>query len=430
MRRLNRTYLTYLATGVMALGLAAGCGGGDDGSGGGSSGGGPTTITFWNGFTDADRPAVEEIVGRFNESHDEVVVDMTIQPWDVINQTLLSAYSAGEGPTIVGIGAEQFAGYVSTGAWAPVDEVYDGGQLDVATLPQASIEATTYEGARYGVPMSAAAGMLYYNQALFDDAGLPGPPESLEQLAEYAVTLTDYDPDDETNSQYGFALPDHGALPHWPVLMWADGGGVVAEDNRRSLLGEPASIETAQFWTDLLVDGHISPVGMSGVEGDNLFAAGRAAMVINGPWSSGAFTDAGIEYGIAPVPPGKATQAAAAVSVNMHLDATASDAERAAANEFFAFWNSAESQTYWAVETGYPPNRTDVPASAVADNPTSASFSEAVGARVYLQGLTTATQINDDVVVPTVQRMTRGEGTPADLLTEAASQVDALLAEQ
>jgi multiple sugar transport system substrate-binding protein len=169
---------------------------------------------------------------------------------------------------------------------------------------------------------------------------------------------------------------------------------------------------------------------MSGVEADNLFAAGKAAMVINGPWSSGAFAEAGIDYRIAPVPPGSVTQASAAVSVNMHLAADASDAQRQAAYDFFAFWNSEESQTYWAIQTGYPPNRTDVPASAVAENPTSASFSEAVGARLYLQGLTRATQINDDVVIPTIQRMTRGEGTPAELLPEAAAQVDALLSEQ
>lgn len=418
--------IAQMATMALVIALAA-CGGDDDGDG---DTGGPTTITFWNGFTDADRPAVEEIVNRFNESQDEVVVEMTIQPWDVINQTLLSAYAADEGPTIVAMGAEQFAGYATAGAWAPVDEVYDEGMLDPATLPPASIEATTYEGERYGVPMSAAAGMLYFNNTLFADAGLDGPPASLEQLAEYAVTLTNYDPDDETNSVYGFALPDHSALPHWPVLLWADGGGVVAEDNSRSLLGEPATIQTAQFWTDLLVNEHISPVGMSGVEGDSLFAAGKAAMVINGPWSSGAFTEAGIDYGIAPVPPGKAAQVAAAISVNMHVDATASDAEARAAYDFFAFWNSEQSQTYWAVETGYPPNRTDVPPSAVAENPTSAGFAEAVGARLYLQGLTKATQINDDVVIPTIQRMTRGEGTPAELLPEAAAQVDALLAEE
>jgi multiple sugar transport system substrate-binding protein len=393
----------------------------------GEPAGDPTTITFWNGFTDADRPIVEEIVRRFNESQDEVVVDMTIDPWDVLIPSLLPAYSAGEGPTIVGLGAEQFPGLVEQGAWAPVDEVYDSGLLDPATMPQASIDATTYEGARYGVPMASAAGMLYYNNDLLAGAGLDGPPASLAELADYAVQMTSIDPDDETASRYGLALPDHAAMPTWAVLLWADGGGIVAEDNSRSILADPESIEAAEFWTDLIVNENISPVGMSGVEGDNLFIAERAAMVINGPWASGAFTEAGIDYGIAPVPAGRAAQVAAAVSVNMHVDANATAGEAASAHEFMAFWNSEESQAYWSINAGFPPNRTDVPASAVAENPTAAAFSEAVGARLYLQGLTQATQIDNDVVIPTIQRMTQGEGTPQELLTDAAAQIDAML---
>jgi len=201
----------------------------------------------------------------------------------------------------------------------------------------------------------------------------------------------------------------------------------MTEDNSQSIMDSPASIEAATFWTDLIVNENISPVGMSGVEGDTLFTAGRAGMIINGPWASGAFTEAGIDYGIAPVPAGSATQAAAAVSVNMHVDADATAEEAAAAHEFMAFWNSEESQTYWSINAGFPPNRTDVPASAVAENPTSAAFSEAVGAKLYLQGLTQATQIDTDVVIPTIQRMTRGEGTPEELMTEAAEQINSML---
>lgn len=386
--------------------------------------GGTTTITFWNGFTDTDRPFVEEIVQRFNDSQDSVVVELTIEAWDVLIPSLLPAYAAGEGPTIVGLGAEQFPGLVEQGVWAPVDELYDGGLLDPSTLPSASLEATTYDGAQYGAPMAATAGMLYYNNELLAEAGLDGPPETLDELAEYAVELTD-----EAAGRFGLALPDHAAMPSWAVLLWANGGGIVSDDNSRSILGDPESIEAAEFWTDLIVNEQITPVGMSGVEADNLFAAGDAAMQFNGPWAANLFEEAGIDYGMAPVPPGRATQAAAAVSVNIHLDASATETEAAAAHEFMAFWNSEESQTFWAINSGFPPTRTDVPASEVEENPTAAAFSDAVGARLYLRGLTQATQIDNDIVIPMIQRMTRGEGSPEELLTEAAEQIDALLSE-
>lgn len=389
-----------------------------------ADGGEPTTITFWNGFTDTDRPIVEEIVRRFNDSQDDVVVDMTINAWDSLIPSLLPAYSAGEGPTIVGLGAENFPGLVEQGVWAPLDDLYDSDLLDPSTLPGASLDATTYDGTQYGVPMAATAGMLYYNKELFADAGLAGPPETLDELAEFAVELTD-----ATAGRHGLALPDHAAMPSWAVLLWANGGGIVSDDNSHSTLAEPASIEAAEFWTELIINENITPVGMSGVEADNLFASGQAAMEFNGPWAAALFEEADIDFGMVPVPPGTATQAAAAVSVNMHLNADANEAEQEAAHEFMAFWNSEESQTYWSINSGFPPNRTDVPASAVSENATSAAFSEAAGARLYLRGLTQASQIDNDIVIPTIQRMTRGEGTPEELLTEAAEQIDAMLSE-
>lgn len=433
---MRRGMALLAAGGVFALVLGA-CGsdgdpeGSDDeGSAAGKptddsgDGGEPTTITFWNGFTDTDRPIVEEIVRRFNDSQDDVDVEMTINAWDSLIPSLLPAYSAGEGPTIVGLGAENFPGLVEQGVWAPLDDLYDGDLLDPSTLPEASLDATTYDGAQYGAPMAATAGMLYYNKELFADAGLNGPPETLDELAEFAVELTD-----TSAGQHGLALPDHAAMPSWAVLLWANGGGIVSDDNSHSILADPASIEAAEFWTDLIINESITPVGMSGVEADNLFASGQAAMEFNGPWAAALFEESGIAFGMVPVPPGRETQAAAAVSVNMHLNADATDAEAAAAYAFMAFWNSEDSQTYWSINSGFPPNRTDVPADAVSENPTSAAFSEAAGARLYLRGLTQASQIDNDIVIPTIQRMTRGEGTPEELLTEAAEQIDAMLGE-
>ena len=40
-------------------------------------GGDVTTITFWNGFTGPDRPALEKVVKAFNDSHPTMKVEMT-----------------------------------------------------------------------------------------------------------------------------------------------------------------------------------------------------------------------------------------------------------------------------------------------------------------------------------------------------------------
>jgi multiple sugar transport system substrate-binding protein len=111
----------------------------------------------------------------------------------------------------------------------------------------------------------------------------------------------------------------------------------------------------------------------------------------------------------------------------MHLSADASKSEKAAAYSFMKYWNTAESQTYWSVQTGYPPNRSDVDPALLAKNPTAQAFAQQSSSRFYLGGLVHAGDIHNDVVVPTIQRITNGEGTAAKLMPEASVQIDKLL---
>ena len=57
-------------------------------------------LTFWNGLTGPDRPAVEKLVSSFNASQTGVHVTMDIEPWDTLYQKLLPAFQAGTGPDL------------------------------------------------------------------------------------------------------------------------------------------------------------------------------------------------------------------------------------------------------------------------------------------------------------------------------------------
>ncbi|TDC48038.1 ABC transporter substrate-binding protein [Jiangella ureilytica] len=408
-----------------AASLAA-CSGGDTDDA--ASGDGPVTITFWNGFTSADRPVLEGLVEEFNDSQDDYTVDMTIIPWDTMYQQLMPAYQAGEGPTLVAMDPARLPGYASRGVLAPMDDLYaPDGPLDPEVLPRASIDATVYEDTQYGAPMSAGAGMLYWNKTLFANAGLTEPPTTLEEMADYAAQITAIDPNDETKSVYGIALPDHESLSPWPVLLWAEGGGIYDDEGSRSLLAEPESVETMQYWADKIRNEHISPVGLSGADADALLLGGRAAMHIAGPWLSSGMVEAGIDYGVVPVPSGSEGQFSPAVSVNIHLDADASEAEKEASYAFLEYWNSTEVQQQWAVGTSYPPNRSDIPVEDLAENPTSVAFTEAVNPKFYQAGLLDFADLERNVVTPTFQRIFAGEGEVQDLLEQAAEQIDAQL---
>src|SRR4051812_49400087 len=43
-------------------------------------------LTFWNGFTGPDRPAIEEITKKFSDANPGITVTMDIMPWDSLMQ--------------------------------------------------------------------------------------------------------------------------------------------------------------------------------------------------------------------------------------------------------------------------------------------------------------------------------------------------------
>ncbi len=137
---------------VTALGLvAAGCSSGGSSSGssnssGSSSSGGHVTLTYWNGFTGPDEPAVKALVAKFNQTHKNITIKMSIMPWDVFYEKLLPAYAAGNGPDIVAMDSQQLPQYAAKNVFAPLTSYYGNASNDTSSLVSAATDGD--QGAR------------------------------------------------------------------------------------------------------------------------------------------------------------------------------------------------------------------------------------------------------------------------------------------
>jgi multiple sugar transport system substrate-binding protein len=416
---------------ALALCALAGCGGGDDG--GAVPASGPSkdvTLTFWNGFTGPDRPALEELVKRFNESQDKITIKMTVMPWDVFFQKLLPAYAADKGPDIAAMDTVQMPQYADKGVFADLGDLYEDPNFPTDQLIETAVEATKWDDTYYGVPMNFTTLLLYWNKDMFREAGLDPetPPATWEEWQDAAVKLTKDENGDGRPEQYGLALADHETIPMWPILVWGNGGDLVNEDATEATLDDPKTIEAIEQWSNLIREQHISPIGLGGADADKLFQSKKAAMEVVGPWMTTGFTDAGIDFGLSMVPAGPEAEVTLGTSVAMALASEADEDTKAAAYEWFRFWSSKESQTYWAVESGFPPTRTDIPASDLAENPFVAAFGEhADKSKFYLAGVKEFRKVNTNIWEPTIQRIENGEGSAEELLKEADEKVQQVL---
>jgi multiple sugar transport system substrate-binding protein len=383
------------------------------------------TVSFWNGFTGPDRPTVEAIVKKFNDTHPNINIQMTIMPWDVFYQKLLPAWASGNDPQLVAISdAGRIPQFANQGVLAPLDDIYSSGGLDKSTLVSTAVEADKWNGHYYAVPMTFFSALLYWNKTLFHKAGLTGPPKTWAQWQSDAVKLTVGK--GSRPVQYGLALADHATVPIWPVLLWENGGGVVSPAGTRSMLNDPASVQAVQQWANLIINKHITPIGLAGADADNLFLSKKAAMEVNGPWMTDGAKKAGINFGLAMVPKGPKRQVTLGGSTVLAVNAKADSATKSAIYQFINYWNSKQVQITYSVGAGFPPTRTDITASQLKRNPAVATFSRyASMSQFYLTNVKDYSGVDGDIFSPAIQKIENKAGSAKKVLAQASAQIDA-----
>ncbi len=167
------------------------------------------------------------------------------------------------------------------------------------------LQAFERDGKQYGLPKDFTPYVLFYNQAMFEEAGLPGPPQDWAELKEYARRLTlDKDGDGKAD-QFGLVLE-----PSTEMLMpfvYQNGGNFQNPDGSLGITDEPF-IEALEFYHGLYKEGVATiPTDVGQGWNGDAFGRGMAAMCLSGGWLipflDGNYPD--IDWKVAVLPKGK-----------------------------------------------------------------------------------------------------------------------------
>lgn len=382
----------------------------------------PVTLTFWSGMTGGDKDAYLSLIQDFNDTHTDIQVDYVLQPWDSIAQKLPTAIAAGSGPDLAtpDYNMATVIQYADNGLALPLDDLLGTGetQVDESALPSTLIDAFSIDGHMYASPLNFSTLLLYYNTDLFSAAGLE-PPTTMDELREAATQLTTAD------GQYGIAIGDHSTIAVWPILIWAEGGDLVTDGC--SALNDSATVAAVSEWAELIHSTGITPTGLAGQDADNLFAAGKAAMEINGANAAGQYTEAGVNFDVVPVPVGSSDEPVT-LGNTIPVIVSANTEHPAEAQEFLAWWLSADTQANLSQRAGTPPTRNDLADDPrLAENPLVQKFSAVVdSARFYLPTEPAFNQIDADIFSPAIQAATLS-GDAAGPLATANDQLNEVL---
>jgi multiple sugar transport system substrate-binding protein len=283
----------------------SGCGGGDD-----------DALTFFFAANPEEADARMRVIDAFQHQHPDIPVRTVLSGGNPMQQ--ISTFCAGgKCPDVLMAWELSYASLAERGVLLDLNTLLVGDRAFAAELHADSIEALyetfSHAGGQYALPEQWSGNFLFYNKALFAEAGVPPPPPrwdrswDFSEFLDTAAALTKRDGSGKT-SQWGF-VDTWG--PSYSAGLFGMNNGVPWSRPRRDPshlnFDEDAFIDGVQFYADLANKHKVAPTASAAqaVSTTNLFASGKAAMALGGHWRYQTFARAdGLDFDVTVLPTG------------------------------------------------------------------------------------------------------------------------------
>ena len=224
-----------------------------------------------------------ELIDEFESEHPNVEINFYQKPFKDYVNTLTVQFGAGNPPDIFISSKGTAPGLIDMGWLLPLDSRLEGTDILASWNPLQN--GLKQNGHVYGVLLLGYGYSLYYNEKMFEEAGVSLPPTTLEELYEAAKKLT-VDKDNDGNiDQYGFGMETAAGNPdvYTAAMNFVTGyGGAFSRDGELTV-HDPAVVKGLKM-VDKLAEERLIPMGLTSSQKRSYFFEGKIAMIIDGPW--------------------------------------------------------------------------------------------------------------------------------------------------
>lgn len=280
----------------------------------------PGLGTFVNTHASADRaldapirvmssdPSWSDVLDRvsdvWNADHPEqkATFDVEVVDHSQFYGLLSAAVGSGTAPDVAMVDGVWVAGLAQSGFLYAFEDLDSQGDRDgsVADLYPAFIEANSFDGRLYGLPIKTDASLLWYRRDWFAEEGLE-PPQDWDDLLEVARHFLQ----PQVQERYGLVAPlafpagkaaGEATVYSLMPFIWSAGGGVFDTGAERVVLDGPGARRALQFLRELVTLHRVSLPDVVHYRWDTtpwLFGSGEVAMALGGSYESRIIRDTG-----------------------------------------------------------------------------------------------------------------------------------------
>ena len=335
-------------------------------------------ITYVHGFTGPDRPFMENLVKKFNETYPNIAVKSQAVPWGTTYAQLPALTAAGRAPDVVAYTEEVVGYYMASNAITELTPaMLQTGNIQANRFYPALWNAGVYQGKVYGAPINNALMVMFYNKDLLTKSGVSKVPTNrAEYLAAAKACTTDRN--GKKPGQDGF---DAKALATWGAgvpLPWMGGtlaygilrgnGGDIVDKDYNAVFNTPEAVEAVEFLVDLRNKSGTGPADATESSEITAFRQGKACFNFNGIWTLAQYQgQQGLNFGAAPLPQFGSKRPAtwgASVQLGIPRQAASYDRNKMQAGLVFIGWMTQAAQNLAWTESGSVPTQPSVATNA------------------------------------------------------------------
>ena len=157
-------------------------------------------------------------------------------------------------------------------------------------------KALTYNGKMYGYPACAETYALFYNKKLISESEVP---KTWEDLITWVQRFNR-----THKNQLGFVMDVSNG--YYSILFTtAEGNRLYGESGTEAsnpCMNTPSAVRGLKLFQSLRSKLNLEGIELGTAACDGMFSSGNAAMHITGLWNVSTFENAGIDFGVAPLP--------------------------------------------------------------------------------------------------------------------------------
>jgi multiple sugar transport system substrate-binding protein len=282
---------------VLAMTACVGpiAGGGDSGGGGG----GDITLQFVGGQPDG---YYDKVIAAFEKANPGIKVKYVANPASQLSQ-VLQARLGSKDSTIDAYTADEpkIPSMAEKGFMLPLDDLK--AEAAKQATPE-SVEASSFAGKLYALPLWTSTMVLYYNKDLLKKANVSDPAMDTGKRLTWDQLVGDAKQAQTAGAQYGFAFEQPGRYYQLEPLITSAGGstGLTGDKNLTPAIQDAGWKKAMTFYQGLFNQG-VTPKGIQYTQLPSLFANGKIAYFLgNTPAISTFQKNSNLHFGIAPSP--------------------------------------------------------------------------------------------------------------------------------